>query len=146
MIPDINLIVAASRADHVHHRIAITWLNEAIAACESGGSIEILPIVAAAFLRLVTNIKVFRNPSPIRDAVAFMDALLATPGVEMPEIGREWAMLRNLCREGRFSGNDIPDVWIAAAVKTLHGHLVTFDRGFRRMLSKGELTVLSIAA
>jgi toxin-antitoxin system PIN domain toxin len=143
MIPDINLIVAASRADHIHHSIAIKWLNQAIKACESGGSIEILPMVAAGFLRLVTNVRVFPNPSPTRDAVAFMDALLATPGVEMPESGREWPTVRDLCREGRFGGNDIPDVWIAAAVKTLHGHLVTFDR-FLPHAEQGELTVLSI--
>lgn len=93
----------------------------------------------------MTNVKVFPNPSPTRDAVAFIDALLATPGVEMPEIGREWPMLRNLCQESGFGGDDMRDLWIAAAVKTMHGHLVTFDKSFSRMLSKGELTVLSIA-
>jgi predicted nucleic acid-binding protein len=38
--------------------------------------------------------------------------------------------------------NDITDAWIAAAVRTLGGHLVTFDGGFRRLLGRGELTVL----
>lgn len=103
-------------------RIAISWLNEAITARDSGGSIEILPMVAAEFLRLVTNVKVFPNPSPTRDAAAFIDVLLGIPGVEMPEIGREWPILRNLCQESGFGGDDIRDLWIAAAVKTMHGH------------------------
>jgi toxin-antitoxin system PIN domain toxin len=146
MIPDINLLVAASRADHVHHATAAKWLDDAIEACESGGSIEILPMVATGFLRLVTNARVFPDPTPVADAVEFIDALLSVAGVEMLEIGREWPTLCRLCRDGGLGGNDIPDAWIAAAVRTTHGHLVTFDGGFSRLLSKGELTVLAVAA
>ena len=43
-------------------------------------------MVAAGFLRLVTNVKVFPDPSPIKDALAFIDALLAVPGVEMLDV------------------------------------------------------------
>jgi uncharacterized protein len=142
MTPDINVLVAASRSDHPNHAVARKWLEEAIEACEGGGSIEVLPMVAAGFLRLVTNIRVFPDPSPTKDAVAFMDALLAVPGVEMPEAGREWPTLRRICLEGTLSGNAIPDAWIAAAVKVMNGRLVTLDRGFARLLDKGELLLL----
>jgi len=77
MAPDINVLVAASRSDHPNHSVARERLEEAIEACEGGGSIEILPMVAAGFLRLVTNVRVFPDPSPIKEAVAFIDALLA---------------------------------------------------------------------
>ncbi len=143
MTPDINVVVAASRSDHPHHARARAWLDEAIVACDSGSSIEILPMVAAGFLRLVTNVKVFPEPSPIKEAIAFMDALLAIPGVEMPDSGREWATLRRICLDGKLSGNAIPDAWIAAAVISTNSHLVTFDRGFTRLLGRRELTVLS---
>jgi hypothetical protein len=142
MTPDINVLVAASRSDHPNHSIAREWLEEAIEACESGGSIEVLPMVAAGFLRLVTNVRVFPDPSPTQQAVAFMDALLAAPGVEMAESGREWPTLRRLCLDGTLSGNAIPDAWIAAAVKVMNGRLVTLDRGFTRLLSKSELLLL----
>jgi uncharacterized protein len=142
MTPDINVLVAASRADHPHHAIAREWLEEAVAACESGSSIEVLPMVAAGFLRLVTNARVFPDPSPTKEALAFLDALLAVPGVDMPESAREWPTLRRLCLDGKLSGNAIPDAWIAAAVKVLNGRLVTFDRGFTRLLGKGELLLL----
>ena len=144
MTPDTNILVAAFRADHVHHRVAITWLNAAITACSTGASIEVLPMVAAGFLRLVTNKKIFPDPAPIKMAIAFIDALLAISGVEMVQIGSEWPVLRRLCQEGKLHGNDIPDAWIAAAVKTTHGHLVTFDRDFSKLLHKGELTVLAV--
>lgn len=142
MTPDINVLVAASRADHPNNAVAREWLEAAIAACEFGSSIELLPMVAAGFLRLVTNSRVFPDPSPTKDALAFIDALLAVPGVEMPENGREWPTLRRLCLDGKLSGNDIPDAWIAATVKVMNGRLVTFDRGFTRLLAKSELTLL----
>ncbi|MGH8237623.1 MAG: TA system VapC family ribonuclease toxin [Steroidobacteraceae bacterium] len=144
MTPDINVLVAASRADHPHYTIAREWLEEAIEACESGSSIEVLPMVAAGFLRLVTNARVFPNPSPTKEALAFLDVLLAVPGVEMPESGREWPTLRRLCLDGKLAGNAIPDAWIAAAVKVMNGRLVTFDRGFTRLLGKGELMLLQV--
>lgn len=142
MAPDVNVLVAASRSDHPHYKQAIGWLKPALAACREGASVEILPMVASGFLRLVTHPKVFAKPTPTDEALAFLDALLATPGVEMPGLGREWTTLRQLCRDANLSGNDIPDAWIAATVRTLGGHLVTFDRGFSKLLGKGELTLL----
>lgn len=143
MTPDINVLVAASRSDHVHHETARSWLKGALDASEVGGTLEILPMVAAGFLRLVTNSKVFPDPTPIADAIAFIDALLSVPGVEMPDLGREWPILRRSCLDGGLTGNDIPDAWIASAVRAMHGHLVTFDRGFARLLHKSELSLLA---
>jgi len=142
MAPDLNVLLAASRTDHPHHAVALDWLNGALSACEAGQDLEILPMVAAGFLRLATHPKIFKQPMPIGDATAFVDALLARPGVQMPEIGREWPTLKQLAREHDLAANDLTDAWIAAAVRVLGSHLVTFDRGFRRLLSRNELTVL----
>jgi hypothetical protein len=68
---------------------------------------------------------------------------LAIPGVEMPELGREWPTLREFASAHNLSANDLTDAWIAAAVRTIGSHLVTFDRGFTRLLGRSELTVLS---
>ena len=64
-------------------------------------------------------------------------------GVEMPEVCREWPIMKRLCTEGRLAADAVPDAWIAAAVIATGGHLVTFDRGFRRLLGRGQLTLLS---
>jgi toxin-antitoxin system PIN domain toxin len=143
MIPDLNVLIAASRSDHVHHKRALDWLTQALAACEKGGDLQILPMVAVGFLRLVTHPKVFVNPTPIEDAIAFMDKLVGAPGVEMSDLGREWPALCQLCRANKLRANDISDAWIAAAVRIRGSRLVTFDRGFTRLLSKGEVTILS---
>jgi uncharacterized protein len=143
MTPDLNVLLAASRSDHPQHRPAIAWLNRAIADCENGGSIEVLPMVTAGFLRLATNPRVFVAPTPIRAAIAFIDSLLAISGVEIPELGREWPLLRQLSSDHDLAANDMTDAWIAASVKMLGGHLVTFDRRVSRLLSRTEVTVLS---
>lgn len=142
MTPDLNVLIAASRSDHPQHEPARIWMDQAVEDCGAGGSIELLPMVSAGFLRIVTNPKVFINPTPILAAVEFVDSLLAVPGVEMPELGREWRTLSQMSIEHGLRANDITDAWIAAAVRTLGGHLVTFDGGFRRLLGRGELTVL----
>jgi uncharacterized protein len=56
--PDLNVLLAASRTDHPQHTPALRWLEQAIADCATGGAIEVLPMVAAGFLRLATNPRV----------------------------------------------------------------------------------------
>jgi hypothetical protein len=143
MIPDVNVLIAASRTDHPHHDRAFTWLNTALEKCSSGGSLEILPMVASGFLRLVTHPKIFVNPTPAEKAIAFIDTLLATPGVDMPELGREWTIFSRLVLRNKLVANDISDAWIAASVKASAGHLVTFDRFFHKLLDNNELTILT---
>ena len=143
MTPDVNVLIAASRSDHPHHKTAYACIGKAIAACADGASVKLMPMVAASFLRLVTNSKVFVRPTPVEDAVGFLDALLAVPGVEMPPLGTEWPMLRQLCIEKKLAANDIPDAWLAAAVIQLGEHLVTFDTDFKKLLRRTQVTVLS---
>jgi uncharacterized protein len=142
MTPDVNVLVAASRSDHLHHKAAYAWLNDTIAACNEGASLKLMPMVVASFLRLVTNPKIFVHPTPVQYAVEFIDALLAVPGVETPPLGVEWPTLRQLCIEKKLKANDIPDAWLAAAVIQLGEHLVTFDADFKKLLRGGQLTVL----
>lgn len=144
MSPDVNVLVAAFRPDHPHHRAARTWLRQARAACAEGrDSLRVLPMVLAGFLRLVTNPKVFAEPDPVEDALGFAQALLATPGVELAPCGKEWPLLREKLQAGSLTGNRIPDAWIAACVEHLGEHLVTFDRGFRQLLHVKAYTLLA---
>ena len=142
MTPDVNVLVAASRGDHPHHKAAYACLNEAIAACAEGASLKLMPMVVASFLRLVTNSKIFVHPTPVQNAVEFLDALFATPGVEMPPLGVEWPTLRQLCLEKNLTANAIPDAWLAAAVIQLGEHLATFDADFKKVLRGAQVTIL----
>lgn len=143
MTPDVNVLLAASRSDHPHHKTAYACLDEAVTACTDGASLKLMPMVVAGFLRLVTNPKIFTHPTPVEEAVGFLDALVAVPGVEMPSLGAEWPMLRQLCIEKNLTANDVPDAWVAAAVIQLGEHLVTFDADFKKLLRRTQLTVLA---
>jgi toxin-antitoxin system PIN domain toxin len=145
MTPDINVLVAASRSDHPHHAVARDWLERAVDTSGSGVALTLLPMVLASFLRLVTSAKVFKLATPTEDAVAFVDALLASPGVELAPLGPEWPKLRQLCIGKHLSGNDVPDAWLSAAVVHLGEHLATFDRDFRKLLARGQFTLLAPA-
>ena len=100
----------------------------------------------ASFLRLVTRPKIFQVPTPVDAAVGFIDALLAVAGVTMASLGPEWPALRQLCIDKRLRGNDLPDAWLAAA--TLHPgeHVVSFDRGFKKLIGRSQFTLLAPAA
>ena len=88
---------------------------------------------AGSFLRLVTSPKIFKLVTPIEDAVAFLDALLAAPGVHLAPVGPEWPKLRQPASTSNWAANDVPDAWLAAAVVQLGEHLVSFDRDFRKL-------------
>lgn len=142
MTPDVNVLVAASRADHPHHAAARKWLEGALAAAQDGAAFTVMPMVLASVLRLVTSPKIFQMPTPIADAVAFIDAILAMPGVQLATLGPEWPKLRQLCLDKQLDGNDLPDAWLSAAVEQLGEHLVSFDRDFRKLLTRSRFTLL----
>lgn len=142
MTPDVNVLVAASRPDHLHHATAANWLRKARSDAQRGRRFEVLPMVAAGFLRLVTHPKVFADPTPTEYALDFVDALLQTPGVRMTTLGEEWPAVQQLCRSKTLAGNAVPDAWIAATVKSNGLHLVTFDRDFSQLLDSSDFTLL----
>jgi len=142
MTPDVNVLIAASRSDHPHHKKAYATLDKAVAACAEGASLKLPPMVVASFLRLVTNSRIFVRPTPVADAVKFLDSLLAVQGVEMIGLGSEWPILRQLCIDKKLAANAIPDAWLAAVVIQRGEHLVTFDADFKKLLGRSQVTVL----
>lgn len=142
MTPDVNVLVAASRSDHPHHRVAIRWLDEALDACALGQGLALLPMVTAGFLRLVTHPRVFVEPTPLAAAQEFLAAVLAVDGVALLPLSGEWPLLEPLCRQHQLVGNAVSDGWIAAAVLARRQVLVTFDRDFLPLLPARQLLLL----
>ena len=145
MTPDVNVMVAASRSDHPNHAVARAWLERAVTAAGAGAAFTLMPMVLASFLRLVTSPKIFQQATPIEDAVAIVDALLASPGVQLAPLGREWPNLRQLYLDKRLGGNDLADAWLSAAVVHLGEHLVSFDRDLRKLNARSQFTLLAPA-
>ena len=142
MTPDINILLAASRADHPHHQVAYSWLDRELDACATGGGLEILPMVAAGFLRMSTNARIFPLLMPTNDALDFLRATLETSGVSMPDLGREWPILESLCATHQLAANAIPDACSAAAVMVNGLQLATFDQDFLSLLPRTQIELL----
>lgn len=142
MTPDVNVLVAAFRPEHTHHVAARGWLTAALEDCAIGGSIELLPMVAIGFVRIVTNRKAFPTAETPAAALAFVRQVLSVPGATLLGLGPEWNAFEKLCVDRALSGADVSDGWIAAAVKAHGLRLVTFDTDFADLLEPSECLLL----
>lgn len=133
LLLDVNVVLAAHRADHPQHEPIRQWFDQLL---KGDDEFTVPTVVWASFLRLSTNRRVFEVPSPRRDAFAFLDAtcgqphhLLTTPGP------RHLALLQRLCDEADASGDLVPDAVIGAVALEHGAEVVTLDRDFARFTS-----------
>ena len=87
----------------------------------------------SGFLRVVTHPKVFREPTPMVEALRFVEALrLAPAGIPVAPGERHWEVFTDLCQRTQATGNRIPDAFLAALAIEHGATWVTADRGFAR--------------
>lgn len=143
MLPDVNVLIAAHRADHPQHKAATDWLKRALKDAKDG-QVLVLPMqVLSGFLRLVTNTKIFPTPSSSVQAVDFIDWLLEDSHVRLLGQTSEWMSFRSLVLDKHLSANQVPDAHLAALSISLSEPFVTFDKGFRLLLPKSLLVLLA---
>lgn len=127
---DVNVLVDAFRTDAPGHPQVRAWLEDARRGHES---LALLPEVASAFVRIVSNRRIWRLPSSAPDALSFLSALRASPAVLWHHAGpRQWDIFDGLVRDLGLTGDDVPDAYLAAAALELGATFVTSDRGFAR--------------
>ena len=133
LLLDANVVLAAHREDHPHHRSVRAWLDAMLAG---GGQFAVPLLVWASFLRLATNRRIFEVPTPRTDAFAFIGAIVAQPGHLLIAPGpRHLDLLRALCDEADALGDLVPDAVIAAVAAEHSCEVVTLDRDFARFAS-----------
>lgn len=130
ILPDVNVLVYAHREDMTEHAGYAGWLTEVAGGDEA---FALSSASAAGFVRIVTNPRIFRQPTTTSVAVSFIDALMKSPSCRWVEPGdRWWITFANLCERAGARGNLIPDAQLAA-VAIEHGYrLATADSGFAR--------------
>jgi uncharacterized protein len=90
-------------------------------------------VAVAGFLRIVTNPRVYRRPTPLTTAVDFVDGLVEQPTCLTVAAGeRHWPILRSLLRDADARGNVVPDAHLAALAIEHGATVATRDRGFAR--------------
>ncbi len=130
ILPDANLFIYAYNADAPHHENAKAWLGETLASPEVVG----LPwSVVLAFLRIMTNQRIFPQPLAMGEAEEIVDSWWRLPSVTILEPGpRHWAILRRVLEEGQVHGPMVTDAHLAALAIEHGATLCSTDRDFAR--------------
>jgi len=112
VLPDVNVLVYSHRTDSIHHSQFHGWLKDVLGSEEAFG---ISNLALSGFLRVVTNPKAFLFPTPLVEALAFVEAIRNRPNCVTIEPGpRHWSIFERLCRTVEARGNLIPYAYFAA--------------------------------
>lgn len=127
---DVNVLIHANRAEMAMHEAARVRLQ---ALAEGDAPWGLPAVVVWGFLRIVTQ-PIFDPPTPMAQAVAFIEALLGSPSARLLGAGpRHWALLRETIDQADVTGRLMTD---AAIVAVCREHAVTtvlsLNRDFAR--------------
>jgi uncharacterized protein len=128
---DTNVLVYAHREEFPQHATALKTLTAIATAVEPW--VLLWPCLYE-FVRVVTHPKVFDPPTPLDEAVAAVEGLLASPSVlTVSEGSRHPIWFARTIRAGGATGNLAFDAHIAALMRE-HAidEIVTADRDFHR--------------
>ena len=130
ILPDVNVLIYAFRADTPGHRQCRPWLESVVRGDMAYG---MSPQVLGAVVRIVTHPRIFAPPAPLEQALAFANLLLDQPHCQAIQPGpRHWGVFCSLCRRARASGNLVPDAWFAALAIESGCEWITTDRDYAR--------------
>lgn len=125
---DANLLLYAKIADYPQHETAAVWLEQQINQPVRIG----LPWPSLlAFLRIITNPRIYNSPLSINDAWAQIEEWLALPNIWIPlPTDQHQTVLSQLLHTTQANANLIPDAHLAA-LAIEHGlEICTTDTDF----------------
>jgi toxin-antitoxin system PIN domain toxin len=135
LMPDVNVLVYAHREDEELHEAYADWLRQLVNGTEP---FSLSVLVAVGFVRVVTNQRIYADPTPLPVALAAIDQLsshhgcrIATPGPGHLEV------FARLCRSVDASGPIVADAQHAALALSEGCTWVTRDRDFGRFEPAG---------
>lgn len=128
VLPDVNVLIYAHREDAPEHARYAEWLVELVA---EGEPFAVSPIVLSSFLRVVTNRRIFKPPTPMGVAIDFCQSLLRQPGcVVVLPTERHWEILTGLIATAGIQGAMVSDAVLATLAIEHDCELVSTDRDF----------------
>ncbi len=130
LLADVNAFIYAHRAESPRAAEHRGWLESALAGDEPFGVSE---LVLSTFLRIVTNHRIYREPTSPALALSFCSTVLeARSAVRVRPGARHWDIFSGLCEAVGARGNVVPDAYLAALAVEHGATWVTTDRGFGR--------------
>lgn len=129
-LPDVNVLIYAHRVESPEHERYAEWLTRLAGGPEPFGLSE---LGASGFVRIVTNPKIWDEPTPLALALEFIARLRRRSTARLLTHGPDsWDIFAELCRAARARGKLVADAY-HAALAIEHGcELVTADSDFAR--------------
>ena len=131
VLPDVNILVYAFRRESSLHERYAAWLADLLGGTDEVGVTE---GTLTGFLRIVTNPRIYADPTPTSDALAFVDAVrLARRRRWVGVTDAVWTTFSALVdSDPQVRGNLLPDAWLTALALAHGCRIATADRGFGR--------------
>lgn len=127
---DVNVLVYAFRPDAPDHEAYVAWLE---AVVNNPTAFGLSNLVCSGFIRITTHPKIFKPPTPLEDALEFIEDLRAQPNcVIVQPKERHWHIFTQLCRQAKAKGNLVSDAYHAALAIESGNEWITEDRDFTR--------------
>lgn len=130
ILPDVNVLIYAHRRDAPNHARYRDWLDALLQGSQAYGYSE---LVLSAFIRIVTNPRVFNKPTGLDQAIGFAEALrFPAHSVRLAPGPRHWGIFMDLCRQTAAKGNLVADAYHAALAIESGSEWISTDRDFAR--------------
>lgn len=130
LLPDVNVLVYAHRKDAADHPRFRAWLEAVVGSAEPYAISE---LVLSAFVRVVTNPRIFHTPTPLPRAIAFCTTLREQPNAVIVHPGeRHWSIFIDLCERTALRGDLVAGAYLAALAIESRCEWVTTDRDYAR--------------
>ena len=130
LLPDVNVLIYAHRLESPEHDRYAEWLARLAEGPEPFGLSE---LGASGFVRIVTNPKIWQEPTTTEDALDFIGRLRERSNARLLTHGpASWDIFANLCISARARGKLIADAYHAALALEHGCELVTADSDFAR--------------
>jgi uncharacterized protein len=127
---DVNVLINSVNTQIEDHSRFKEWFDRLGQSHEAFGCFD---LVLSAFIRIVTNRKVFPKPLSLTDALVVSEGIRSLPNCVLILPGsRHWSIFVDLCRKVGAKGNIVPDVYLAALAIESGSEWITCDRGYAR--------------
>ena len=111
-LPDVNILIYAHRVESPEHERYAEWLTNTAQGAEPFALSE---LGASSFVRIVTNPKIWHEPTSIKDALEFIQRLRSRSNARLLTHGPgSWDIFAQLCLAARARGKLVADAYHAA--------------------------------
>lgn len=130
LLIDVNVLIYAHREDAEDHQTYRAWLDRVLTGDAPFGMSD---LILSAFLRIATHPRIYKDPTPLVTALAFVSTIRGRDNCVLIQPGqRHWDIFQRLVQTTQARGNLVPDAYLAALAIESGSIWITTDRDYAR--------------